>query len=292
MAGDEDYVLEPCMLEFGDNHLYRPAVGHVARQFQIVDWQMRCKRVYDDLKGLLQRQMIFVVSPTYINKMEAVCGDGRGVHGAVFVLAHPLGAEPEKIHPVLLGDILRQSRNTGTRERMHGRCLHQPLPLLYMGVGATVKEQVVSEREHVLCHLKVATKHLLEIIQEPGRLGDAVQKPRGAIHSVQVAACVFHSTPMPGPGQGLDFGKVPIGGEYQLATLFGRRVEVGGVRVEPHVVVNNAPVLMGVMLLAVLVNRVWLRGGVPPSAVVVDADLVYGAGLGRSSCSHGCRSKY
>ena len=48
---------------------------------------------------------------------------------------------------------------------------------------------------------------------------------------------------------------------------------------EPHVVVNNAPVLMGVMLLAVLVHRVGSSGSVPPSAVVMDTDLVYRAGL-------------
>jgi len=49
---------------------------------------------------------------------------------------------------------------------------------------------------------------------------------------------------------------------------------------------------MGVMLLSVFIHRVGLRGSVPPSAVVMDADLVYRAGLGRSACSHWCRYKY
>ena len=49
--------------------------------------------------------------------------------------------------------------------------------------------------------------------------------------------------------------------------------------------VSNGTV--GVMLLSVFVHRVGLRGSVLPPAVVVDADLIYRAGLGRSACSHG-----
>ena len=291
-VGDEDDIPEPRMLKFGDYHLYRPAVRHVPRKLQVVDRQMRRKRVNDHFKGLLQRQVLLVVPPADIHQMEPVGGHRRGVHGAVLVLAHPFGTEPEQVHPVLLGDALGQPRNTGTRERMDRRRFHHALPLLDMGAGAAVKEQEVSEREHVLGGLKVAAEHLLKVIQKACRPGDVVQEPRGTVHPVQVSASVLHGTPVPGSGQGLDLRKVPVGREDEPAALLQGCVKVCRVRMEPHVIVNNAPVLVGVMLFAVLVHRVGLRGSVLPSAVVVDADLVYRAGLGRSACPHGCRYKY
>lgn len=291
-VGDEDDILEPRMLKFGDYHLYRPAVRHVPRKLQIVDRQMRRKRVNDHLKCLFQRQVLLVVPPADIHQVEPVGGHRRGVHGAVLVLAHPFGAEPEQVHPVLLGNVLREPRDAGTRERVGRRRFHHALPLLDVGVGAAVKEEEVSERENVLGGLKVATEHLLQVIQKTCRPRDVVQEPCRTICPVQVSAAILHNTPVACSGQGLDLGKVPVGREDEPAALLQGCVKVCRVRMEPHVVVNNAPVLMGVMLLAVLVHRVGLRGSVPPSAVVMDTDLVYRAGLGRSACSHGCRYKY
>ena len=291
-VGDEDNILEPRMLKFGDYHLYRTAVGHVARKFQIVDGKMRRKGVHDDFQCLLERQVLLVVSPADVHQVEPIGGDRRGVHGAVFVLAHPFGAKPEKSHPVLLCDILRQSRDAGTCERMHGGRLHYTLPLPDMGIGAAFKKQIICEGEHVLGHLHVAVKHFPEVIRQACLPGDVVQKPGGAVHPVEVSALVLHRAPMPGSGQGLDFGQVPFGREYQLTALFDRRIEVCRVWMKPHVVVNNAPVLVRVMLLAVVINSERLGGCVLPSSIVMDAYLVYRAGFGRSSCSHGIRYKY
>ena len=64
-------------------------------------------------------------------------------------------------------------------------------------------------------------------------------------------------------------------GDELLALLYGR-IKVCRVGMEPHIIVNNAPMLVGVMLLA----------------VVVDAGLVYRTSLGRPACLHGCRYKY
>ena len=61
---------------------------------------------------------------------------------------------------------------------------------------------------------------------------------------------------------------------------------------ELHIIVNNTPMLMGIMLLAVLVHSEWLRGSIFPPTIVVDAYLVYRIGLGRSTCFHVCRCKY
>ena len=97
---------------------------------------------------------------------------------------------------------------------------------------------------------------------------------------------------MPGSAQGLDFGQVPFGREYQLTAPFDRRIEVCRVWMKPHVVVNNAPVLVRVMLLAVVINSERLGGCVLPSSIVMDAYLVYRAGFGRPSCPHGICYKY
>ena len=50
---------------------------------------------------------------------------------------------------------------------------------------------------------------------------------------------------------------------------------------KPHVVVNNASVLVHVMLLAVVINSERLGGCALPSSIVMDAYLVYRAGFGR-----------
>lgn len=169
---------------------------------------------------------------------------------------------------------------------------HHALPLLDMGVGATVKEQEVSEREHILGGFKVAAEHLLQIAQKPCRFGHVVKEPRGAVHPVQVTTGILHDAPVSRPGQGLNLGKVPVRREDELAPLFQGCIKVCRVRMKPHIVVNNAPVSVGVMLFAVLVHRVGLRGSVPPSAVVMDTDLVYRASLCRTACPHGCCYKY
>ena len=69
-VGDEDNILEPRMLKFGDYHLYRTAVGHVARKFQIVDGKMRREGVHDDFQCLLERQVLLVVSPADVHQVE------------------------------------------------------------------------------------------------------------------------------------------------------------------------------------------------------------------------------
>ena len=58
---------------------------------------------------------------------------------------------------------------------------------------------------------------------------------------------------------------------------------------ELHIVVNNAPMLMGIMLLAVLVHSEWLRCSILPPTIVVDAYLEYRIGPCWSSCFHGRR---
>ena len=177
-------------------------------------------------------------------------------------------------------------------ERTHGGRLHYTLPLLDMGIGAAFKKQIICEGEHVLGHLHVAVKHFPEVIRQACLPGDVVQKPGGTVHPVEVSALVLHRAPMPGSAQGLDFGQVPFGREYQLTALFDRRIEVCRVWMKPHVVVNNAPVLVRVMLLAVVINSERLGGCVLPSSIVMDAYLVYRAGFGRPSCSHGICYKY
>lgn len=142
--------------------------------------------------------------------MEPVCGDGSGVHCAVFILAHPLGAQPEQVHPVLLGNALRESRDTGTCQCMDGRCLHDTLPLLDMRIGAAVKEQKVGKRKHILSHLGIATEHLLKVIRKASCLGDIVQESSRTVHPVKIATVILHGTTMPRPGQRLNLGQVPV----------------------------------------------------------------------------------
>ena len=224
--------------------------------------------------------------------MEPVGGDGRGVYGAVFILAHPLGAEPEKVHPVLLGDTLRKTRDAGAGERMHRGSLYLSLPFLDMCIRAVVKEQIVRECKYVLHLLKITTEHLREVAQQAGLPGHIVQEPCGAVHPVQVSAGILHDAPATRSGKDLDLGKVPFGGKNELAALLQGCVKVCRIRMEPHIVIYNAPVLVGIMLLSVLVHRIGLRGSVLPSSVIVDTNLVYRAGFGRSACSHGYRYKY
>ena len=86
------------------------------------------------------------------------------LNGAVFVLAHPFGSEPEQVHPVLLSNALCESCDTGTGQCVDRRGLNDSLPPLNMRVSATVQKQKVSKREHVMSHLDIASENLLKVI--------------------------------------------------------------------------------------------------------------------------------
>ena len=286
-VGDEDDVPEPGVLQFGHDHVQRPRVRFVARKLEIVDRQMRRKRIHDDLQRLLQRQVLLVVAPADVHQMEPVGGHGRGVHGAVFVPAHPLRPESEQVHPVLLGDALGEARDAGAGERVHRRRLHLALPLLDMGIRTVVQEKVVCKRKHVLGLLKIAAEHLLQVAEQPGLPRHVVQEPRGPVHAVKVASLVLHRPAMPRTGQDLDLRQVPLRREDEAAPLLQGRVEVRRVGVEAAVIVDRPPVLVGVTALTVLTGRVWVRHGIHPSVVLMNADLVYRVRLCGPAFRHG-----
>ena len=148
------------MLQFGEDHLHRPAVGHVAGQILVVDGHMGRDRVHHDLHCLPQRQVLLVLPPADINEVEPVGGDGRGVHGTELLPAHPGRPATEQIHPVLLGDVLRQARDGHAGKLPAGRGLHLTLPMLKMSVGQVVNEREVGHREDVVHDLPVLVEGL------------------------------------------------------------------------------------------------------------------------------------
>lgn len=285
-VSDKNDVPEAGVLQLGHYHVEGPRVGNVAGKFQIVDWKMRRKRVYNDFKGLLERKMLLVVPPADIHEVEAVRGDGCGVHGAELVFAHPLRPEPEQVHAVLLGDMLRKAGDAGTCERMPRRGLHLALPLLDMRVAAVIQEQVIGKCQDILSNLKVAVEYLLQVAQQSGLPGDIVKEPRRAVHPVQVSALVFNNSAMPRAGKGLDLREVPVRRKDEFPALLKRRVEVRRVRMEPVPVLEGAPVLVRVAALPILADRVRMRHCVRTPVIDMNTHLVNGVGFCRSSFCH------
>ena len=112
------------------------------------------------------------------------------------------------------------------------------------------------------------------------------------VHPIKVATVILYVTTMSSSGQRLNFGQVEVWGEYEFAANFQGCVKVCWVGMKLHIVANNAPMLMGIMLFAFLVHSEWLRWSILPPTIVVDAYFVYRIGSCWSSCFYGCRCKY
>lgn len=72
------------------------------------------------------------------------------------------------------------------------------------------------------------------------------------------------------------FAEVPLLGEDKPEALRHRSIEIVGVGMKPVLLVHRAPVLVGIMLLAGIIGRKSLRGGVAMPSVGVDDYLVRG----------------
>ena len=128
-VGDEDEVLESRVLQLREYQFHRTAVRHVPRQLQVVDGHVGGQRVDHDLHRLAQREMLLVLAPADVYKVEPVGGYGRGVHRAKLVLADPPCPLAEQVHPVLLRDGLCQADDGGAGQPALRRRLHLVLPL-------------------------------------------------------------------------------------------------------------------------------------------------------------------
>ena len=274
------------MLQLREYQLHRPAVRHVPRQLQVVDGHVGGERIDDDLHGLAQREALLVLAPADVDKVEAVGGDGRGVHGAELVLADSPCPLAEEVHPVLLRDGLRQAGDGGAGQPALRRSLHLALPLGQVVVGEVVQERVISHREDVVHNLRVAAEHRLQVLAHPRPLSDLVEELRRAVLAVDVVRLVGDAAAGLLLAQAARAAQVPAGGEDELAALGGRGEEKILPRMELVLVIHRSPMLVRICLLAVLAKCVLLGGGVAVLAVGMYDYLVCGVRFCRSSFCH------
>ena len=282
---DEDHAREARMVQLRQQRLDAPRIRDVARELPVVHRHVRGQGIHHQGRGLLQREMLLVVPAVDVGEGTAVGGPGRGVHCAELVLPQALGAVTEQVHPVLLGDALRQARYRRRVELRPGRRLHHPLPARHPAVVVPRHYRIIRERENVVHHLGVPAEHGHQILTQASAVRNPLQQPDVTVQAVHVLPLIRHAARFAVRGQLVYLAQVPPFRKDEFAALLHGSIQVPLPGNELQLRGEPPPVEQAVLPLSVIGQRVWMGAGVRVASVPVgrqpvDAVLFCGSGHG------------
>ena len=213
---DQDNILEAGVVQIVKNRLKTAGVRCIAGKCPVVYRHVPAQCVDNNLQCLGQRKVILVLPIADIGKGIPPGAAAGRVYGAQFVVLQPCGAKLQKIHPVLLRDLLRQHGDIRRSKRFCIRSPGDPLPGSRLTICILSAEEIHRQGHDTIRHLPVAAKDLKKVSADPGCLSDLLQKPDIAIKAVFILALYNRATASAVSGKLFNLAEVPAFRKDQL----------------------------------------------------------------------------
>ena len=72
-VSDQHNIMEPCLVKVKQDGIQCPGIRDIAGKGAVIHGHMAAESVYDNLQGLLQREMLLVLALVDISQFVSIC---------------------------------------------------------------------------------------------------------------------------------------------------------------------------------------------------------------------------